>query len=122
MSSPRVTLAIAAYNGERYLAEAVESCLAQDYADFELLIVDDASSDSTPAVIARYTDDPRVRVVRHPENRGIAAAVIRLSTDDALWSRLSEGGRELVCERLGTVACEAALERIVAGLVTRRAA
>jgi glycosyltransferase involved in cell wall biosynthesis len=51
-----------------------------------------------------------------------AAAVIRLSTDDALWSRLSEGGRELVCERLGTVACEAALERIVAGLVTRRAA
>ena len=74
MSTPRVTLAIAAYNGERYLAEAIESCLAQDYADFELLIVDDASSDSTPDVIARYAADPRVRVVTHPENRGIAAA------------------------------------------------
>ena len=74
MSAPRVTLAIAAYNGERYLAEAIESCLAQEDADFELLIVDDASTDATPAVIARYADDPRVRVVTHPENRGIAAA------------------------------------------------
>ena len=65
VSSPRVTLGIAAYNGERFLAEAIESCLAQDYADFELLIVDDASTDSTPAVIARYASDPRVRVVTH---------------------------------------------------------
>ena len=102
MSTPRVTLAIAAYNGERYLAEAIESCLAQDYADFELLIVDDASTDSTPAVIARYASDPRVRVVTHPHNRGIAAAynsivehargelIARLGHDDiALPDRLS---------------------------------
>ncbi len=102
MSAPRVTLAIAAYNGERFLAEAIESCLAQDYADFELLIVDDASTDSTPAVIARYASDPRVRVVTHAENRGIAAAynsivehargelIARLGHDDvALPDRLS---------------------------------
>jgi len=102
VSTPRVTLAIAAYNGERYLAEAIESCLAQDYADFELLIVDDASSDSTPDVIARCADDPRVRVVTHPENRGIAAAynaivahargelIARIGHDDiALPDRLS---------------------------------
>ena len=57
MSAPRVTLAVAAYNGERYLAEAIESCLAQDYADFELLVVDDASTDSTPDVIARIGHD-----------------------------------------------------------------
>jgi glycosyltransferase involved in cell wall biosynthesis len=74
VSAPRVTLAIAAYNGERYLAEAIESCLAQDHDDFELLIVDDASTDSTAAVIAGYAGDPRVRVVTHPHNRGIAAA------------------------------------------------
>ena len=102
MSSPRVTLGIAAYNGERFLAEAIESCLAQDYAEFELLIVDDASTDSTPAVIARYASDPRVRVVTHAENRGIAAAynsivehargelIARLGHDDiALPDRLS---------------------------------
>jgi glycosyltransferase involved in cell wall biosynthesis len=74
MSAPRVTLAIAAYNGERFLAEAIDSCLAQDFDDYEVLIVDDASTDSTPAVIARYAAHPRVRIVTHPENRGIAAA------------------------------------------------
>ncbi len=102
MSSPAVTLAIAAYNGERYLAEAIESCLAQDHPDFELLIVDDASTDSTPAVIAAYASDPRVRVVTHAQNRGIAAAynsivehargelIARLGHDDiALPDRLS---------------------------------
>ena len=59
MSSPRVTLAIAAYNGERYLAEAIESCLAQDHPDFELLIVDDASTDSTPDGDRRATRPTR---------------------------------------------------------------
>jgi glycosyltransferase involved in cell wall biosynthesis len=72
--APRVTLAIATYNGERYLAEAIESCLAQDYDDYELLIVDDCSTDGTRDVIARYAGHPRVRVVLHPENRGIAGA------------------------------------------------
>jgi glycosyltransferase involved in cell wall biosynthesis len=102
VSGPRVTLGIAAYNGERFLAEAIESCLAQDHPDYELLIVDDASTDSTPDVIARYTSDPRVRVVTHAQNRGIAAAynsivehargelIARLGHDDiALPDRLS---------------------------------
>jgi glycosyltransferase involved in cell wall biosynthesis len=51
-----------------------------------------------------------------------AAAVIRLTGDDDLWGRLSQGGRAIVSERLGIAACEAALEGIVAGLVARRAA
>jgi glycosyltransferase involved in cell wall biosynthesis len=81
VSAPRVTFGVAAYNGERFLAEAIESCLAQDYADFELLIVDDASSDSTPEVIAQYASDPRVRVVTHAQNRGIAGAY------NAIWQQ-----------------------------------
>ncbi len=51
-----------------------------------------------------------------------AQAIVRLSTDDALWARLSAGGRELVSERLGTPACEAALGRILATLLARKAA
>jgi glycosyltransferase involved in cell wall biosynthesis len=51
-----------------------------------------------------------------------AAAIARLSADDALWERLSHGGRELVSETLGTTACEAALERILAALLVRTAA
>jgi glycosyltransferase involved in cell wall biosynthesis len=51
-----------------------------------------------------------------------AAAMIRVESDDALWARLSAGGRELVSETLGLAACEAALERIIATLVVRKAA
>ena len=102
MSAPRVTLGIATCNGEAYLAEAIESCLAQDYGDFEVLIVDDASTDSTAAVIAGYAGDPRVRVVTHDVNRHIACAynsivehargelIARIGHDDvALPDRLS---------------------------------
>jgi glycosyltransferase involved in cell wall biosynthesis len=51
-----------------------------------------------------------------------AAAMMRLEADDALWARLSDGGRELVSETLGPGACEAALERILGSLLVRRAA
>jgi glycosyltransferase involved in cell wall biosynthesis len=53
---------------------------------------------------------------------GFAAAIERLSSDDELWARLSQGGRELVSETLGTATCDAALERILAALRRRRAA
>jgi glycosyltransferase involved in cell wall biosynthesis len=51
-----------------------------------------------------------------------AGAMMRLEADDALWAALSAGGRKLVSETLGLGACEAALERILAGLLVRRAA
>lgn len=62
------------HNGERYIREALDSLLAQDYPHFELLISDNASTDATPGIIREYADrDPRVRVVRHPANIGAAA-------------------------------------------------
>lgn len=70
---PKVTVAIPAYNRERYLADAIESVLAQTFTDFELLIVDDGSSDRS-VEIARSYRDPRVRIVRHDRNKGVAAA------------------------------------------------
>src|SRR5277367_6174804 len=72
--TPRVTLGIATFNRDTYLAEAVTSCLAQDYQDFELLVVQDGTTNpSIDAVLERF-DDPRLRVVRHRRNLGIAAA------------------------------------------------
>ena len=64
-----------AYNVEAYLAEAVDSVLAQTYRDFELVIVNDGSTDGTLAIAERYrAEDPaRIRVVSQP-NRGLAAA------------------------------------------------
>jgi glycosyltransferase involved in cell wall biosynthesis len=54
--------------------------------------------------------------------RDFAEAIVRLEEDDALWARLSAGGRELVSETLGLSACEAALERIIGSLTVRKAA
>ncbi len=71
---PRVTLGIATYNRDTYLAEAVASALAQEYDDFEVLVVADGSSNPMVQAVLDGFDDPRLRVIRHPTNRGIAAA------------------------------------------------
>lgn len=57
---PRVTVFILVFNAERHIAEAIESVLAQSFADFELLIIDDGSTDGTTAVIAKYRVDSRL--------------------------------------------------------------
>ena len=66
------------YNGERFLAEAIDSVLAQTFTDFELLILDDGSSDSTPEIVAAYAvRDARIRpIVR--ENQGLIASLNQL--------------------------------------------
>jgi glycosyltransferase involved in cell wall biosynthesis len=68
---PLVSCIIPVYNGERFLAEAVESILAQTYQNLEIIIVDDGSTDGTASVAASFGD--RVRYVRQ-KNSGPAAA------------------------------------------------
>lgn len=63
---PLVSICIPAYNYGRYLPAAIESVLAQTYRDFELVIVDNASSDDTPEIVKRYASvDKRIRSVRN---------------------------------------------------------
>ena len=80
------------WNGEKYLAESVDSLLAQTFADFELLVIDDGSTDRTPEILRAYAD-PRLRVLRLDHagivvalNHGLANAraewVARLDADD----------------------------------------
>jgi len=69
---PLVSVIMAVYNGRRYLREAIDSVLAQTFQDFELIVVDDGSTDATPRILARYKD-PRLRVIRQ-ENAGRAVA------------------------------------------------
>ena len=72
MRAPLVSVLIPVYNGEPYLVECIESILAQDFADYELLISDDGSTDGSPAIIRRYAErDGRVRWWRNPKNLGI---------------------------------------------------
>jgi glycosyltransferase involved in cell wall biosynthesis len=70
--SPRVSICIPVYNTERFILDAVTSVLAQTYRDFELVIVDNASTDATPGILSRITD-PRVRTFRNDENVGAQA-------------------------------------------------
>lgn len=69
---PRASIIVPAYEAEGTIAETLESLLAQTYADFELIVVDDGTPDRTLDVVALY-DDPRIRVVRQT-NRGLAGA------------------------------------------------
>lgn len=71
MFSPRITIGLPVYNGERYLAAALESLLSQTYTDFEILVSDNASTDSTADIVTCFAlRDDRIRVLRSPENQG----------------------------------------------------
>ena len=60
------------YNSEKYIAETIESVLAQTYPDWEMIVVDDCSTDSTPSILKSYSlFDPRVRLMRNPVNKGL---------------------------------------------------
>jgi hypothetical protein len=76
--SPAISVAMSVYNGERFLAAAIDSVLGQSFADFEFLILDDGSSDATAAILRSYERaDSRVRpIVR--ENRGLVASLNEL--------------------------------------------
>lgn len=81
---PRVSIGFPVYNGEKYMDEALDSVLAQTFEDFELIIVDNASTDRTPEISRVYAArDDRVRYHRNDRNLGQSANInrtIRLST------------------------------------------
>ncbi len=70
---PRVSIGMPVFNGERFIAETIESILAQTFEDFELVISDNASTDGTEEICRRYeAKDERIRYVRNRENLGAA--------------------------------------------------
>ena len=101
-AAPAVSIVMPVRDGERFLQMAIDSVLAQSFADFELIVIDDGSSNSTPAILAEAARrDPRIVVIsKEPMgvaaafNLGIAAAraplIARLDADDiALPDRLA---------------------------------
>ena len=68
-----ISIAMPAYNAEKYISYAIESVIKQTFEDWELIIVDDASTDSTPNIIEEYAKrDSRIRVYTEKENSGSA--------------------------------------------------
>jgi glycosyltransferase involved in cell wall biosynthesis len=72
---PKVSIIMPVLNGEKYIGEAVASILAQTYTDYELIVVDDGSTDSTPDLIRRFSAMLPLKCIRHPAPMGIAPSV-----------------------------------------------
>ncbi|MCB9470149.1 MAG: glycosyltransferase [Candidatus Obscuribacterales bacterium] len=67
-----ISICLPVYQGEQFLAEAIESVLAQTHTNFELIIVDDCSSDRTASIVESYLDrDPRIRFFKNKERLGL---------------------------------------------------
>jgi len=99
-SPPPVSIVLPAYNHEAFIAESVDSALAQSFGDFELIVIDDGSTDRTAEIVAGYTD-PRIRFLRQDNagshvtiNRGLELARGRylaiLNSDDRYAPRRLE--------------------------------
>lgn len=101
-SSPKITVLMPIFNGERFIREAIESILGQTFTDFEFLIIDDGSTDGSVEIVAEY-DDPRIRLIPNGKNFGVTASlnrgidlaageyIARMDCDDiSLPSRLAE--------------------------------
>lgn len=69
---PRVSVILCSYNQAPYLGEAVESVLGQTYDDYELIVIENGSTDHSREVLARYADDPRVRLFLHDQNISVS--------------------------------------------------
>jgi glycosyltransferase involved in cell wall biosynthesis len=76
MKEPTITVLMPVFNGEKYLSPAIDSILDQSYTDFELLIIDDGSTDSSAAICREYRD-PRIRLVANERNLGLIATLNR---------------------------------------------
>jgi len=98
-AAPRLSVGLPVYNGEKYLAQSLESLLGQTYADFELIISDNASTDGTAAICTSYAkQDLRIRYYRQPINIGLApnhnfvvdqarGELFKWASDDDLYAR-----------------------------------
>ncbi len=129
---PLVSVIMPVANGERFVGASVASVLTQDVHDLELIVIDDASTDATPSILAGYTD-PRLRVIRNEcrlgaagaRNRGIDAAsaeLIAFCDGDDLWA----------CDRLAqqlalrgraqdvAIVCSRYVEIDASGMLTER--
>jgi glycosyltransferase involved in cell wall biosynthesis len=76
---PAISVVIPAFNAAWCVHKAIDSVLAQEFRDFELLVIDDGSTDNTDAVLARYGD--AIQVVRQP---GQACTTARVDTDGGI--------------------------------------
>lgn len=111
---PQISVMLCAYNAERYIGEAIDSVLAQTYTDFELLIIDDGSTDRTIQIVEKYKD-PRIKIIRGKHdyikslNKGMSKCqgeyIARIDADDRMLPNRLERQLSLMEEKPDIAAC-----------------
>lgn len=129
MSLEKVSIIMPTYNAAEFISEAIRSVFAQDHTNWELLVVNDGSTDDTAALLEHYTD-PRIRVF-HQRNKGIGAARNRglkeasgsflcfLDADDLMPSRSLSSRLEVLRKYPGTDVVDGCTETMDATLTVR---
>src|SRR5579859_2961505 len=88
-SMPKVSVVIPNYNHARFLRKRIDSVLQQTYQDFELILLDDCSTDDSRAILSQYTADPRARVEFNEVNSGSTFRQwnkgVRLARGEYVW-------------------------------------
>jgi glycosyltransferase involved in cell wall biosynthesis len=75
-NKPTISIIMPVYNSEQYLAESIDSIIAQTYTDWELIVIDDSSTDGSRAIAQGYTErDARIRIVSNTHEKGLAGAL-----------------------------------------------
>ncbi|MEK6276828.1 MAG: glycosyltransferase family 2 protein [Actinomycetota bacterium] len=107
MSRPFFTVLVTTYDRAQIVRRCVDSCLGQTFSDYEVVVVDDGSTDDTFSILERI-DDPRLRVVAHESNRGIDPSrhtgvansrgewIVHIDSDDELFPYTLERLREFI--------------------------
>jgi glycosyltransferase involved in cell wall biosynthesis len=103
MEKNMVSIITRTYNRANSIARAIHSILDQDHPDFEIVVVNDGSSDNTLEILARF-QDPRIRVISHEKNMGMAAALLTgLQNIRGEWFTLLDSDDEMVANALSTM-------------------
>lgn len=88
MSSPLISVVVPSYNSEKYIGDCIKSILSQSYSNFELIVVDDCSTDNTLGVLAPFRKDKRVKVFVNDVNKG-AGVCRNIGIENATGSYLA---------------------------------
>jgi glycosyltransferase involved in cell wall biosynthesis len=93
---PLCSIVMPVYNGDAFLEAALKSIFSQTVTDFELIVIDDGSTDKTATILASYAADRRLKIITHSENKGIVAGlnggitaattnlIVRIDADDMM--------------------------------------